>query len=136
MFATTEVHKVPITILSRCQRYDFMLIGTQLIARRLEQVLKLESLQADADAVQVLAREAAGSMRDAMSLLDQVIAFSGPRVTGNDVTRVLGVADRKILHELTGALVAGDAATCLGVVERLAQQGFDLPHVAKDVLGH
>ena len=136
MFATTEVHKVPITILSRCQRYDFKLIGTQLIARRLEQVLKLESLQADADAVQVLAREAAGSMRDAMSLLDQVIAFSGPRVTGNDVTRVLGVADRKILHELTGALVAGDAATCLGVVERLAQQGFDLPHVAKDVLGH
>jgi DNA polymerase-3 subunit gamma/tau len=136
MFATTEVHKVPITILSRCQRYDFKLIGTQTIARRLEQVLKMESLEADAEAVQVLAREAAGSMRDAMSLLDQVVAFSGPKVTGDDVTRVLGVADRKILHELAGALVAGDAATCLGVVERLAQQGFDLPHVTKDVLGH
>jgi DNA polymerase-3 subunit gamma/tau len=136
MFATTEVHKVPITILSRCQRYDFKLIGTQTIARRLEQVLKMESLDADADAVQVLAREAAGSMRDAMSLLDQVVAFSGSKVTGDDVTRVLGVADRKILHELAGALVAGDAATCLSVVERLAQQGFDLPHVAKDVLGH
>jgi hypothetical protein len=75
-------------------------------------------------------------MRDAMSLLDQVIAFSGNKLTGADVTRVLGVADRKILHELGAALVSGDAAACLGVVERLAQQGFDLPHVAKDVLAY
>ncbi len=136
IFATTEVHKVPITILSRCQRYDFKLIPTQTIARRLEQVLGQESIEADAAAVQVLAREAAGSMRDAMSLLDQVIAFSGTKLTGDDVTRVLGVADRKILHELASALVSGDAAACLGVVERLAQQGFDLPHVARDVLSH
>ena len=136
IFATTEVHKVPITILSRCQRYDFKLIPTQTIARRLEDVLAQENIEADAAAVQVLAREAAGSMRDAMSLLDQVIAFSGTKLTGDDVTRVLGVADRKILHELAAALVGGDAAACLAVVERLAQQGFDLPHVAKDVLGH
>jgi DNA polymerase-3 subunit gamma/tau len=136
IFATTEVHKVPITILSRCQRYDFKLIPTQTIARRLEQVLTQESIEADAAAVQVLAREAAGSMRDAMSLLDQVIAFSGAKLSGDDVTRVLGVADRKVLHELAAALVAGDAAACLGVVDRLAQQGFDLPHVAKDILTH
>ena len=82
IFATTEVHKVPITILSRCQRYDFKLIPTQTIARRLEQVLAQESIEADAAAVQVLAREAAGSMRDAMSLLDQVIAFSGDEAHG------------------------------------------------------
>jgi DNA polymerase III subunit gamma/tau len=136
IFATTEVHKVPITILSRCQRYDFKLIPTQTIARRLEQVLGQESIKADAAAVQVLAREAAGSMRDAMSLLDQVIAFSGLELTGADVTRVLGVADRKVLHELAAALVVGDAAGCLAVVERLAQQGFDLPHVARDILQH
>jgi DNA polymerase III subunit gamma/tau len=136
IFATTEVHKVPITILSRCQRYDFKLIPTQAIARRLEQVLSQEGIKADAPAVQVLAREAAGSMRDAMSLLDQVIAFSGLELTGNDVTRVLGVADRKVLHELASALVTGDAAACLGVVERLAQHGFDLPHVARDMLQH
>jgi DNA polymerase-3 subunit gamma/tau len=136
IFATTEVHKVPITILSRCQRYDFKLIPTQTIARKLEHVLGQESIKADALAVQVLAREAAGSMRDAMSLLDQVIAFSGHELTGDDVTRVLGVADRKVLHELTAALVGGDAAACLGVVERLAAQGFDLPHVARDVLQH
>jgi DNA polymerase-3 subunit gamma/tau len=136
IFATTEVHKVPITILSRCQRYDFKLIPTQTIARRLEQVLAEENITADGPAVQVLAREAAGSMRDAMSLLDQVIAFSGVAVTGDDVTRVLGVADRKVLHELASALVAGNAAACLAVVERLAQHGFDLPHVARDMLQH
>jgi DNA polymerase-3 subunit gamma/tau len=136
IFATTEVHKVPITILSRCQRYDFKLIPTQAIARRLEQVLAQENIRADAPAVQVLAREAAGSMRDAMSLLDQVIAFSGVELSADDVTRVLGVADRKVLHELSSGLVGGDAAACLAVVERLAQHGFDLPHVARDLLQH
>ena len=136
IFATTEVHKVPVTILSRCQRYDFKLIATQVVAKRLDEVLHHEKIDADGPAVQVLAREAAGSMRDAMSLLDQVIAFSGSKLTGEDVARVLGVADRKILHELATALVTGDAGACLGVVERLAQQGFDLAHVAKDVLRH
>jgi DNA polymerase-3 subunit gamma/tau len=136
IFATTEVHKVPVTILSRCQRYDFKLIPTQAIAKRLDEVLAQESIEADQSAVQVLAREAAGSMRDAMSLLDQVIAFSGTKLSGADVARVLGVADRKILHELATALVDGQAAACLGVVERLAQQGFDLAHVTKDVLRH
>ena len=136
IFATTEVHKVPVTILSRCQRYDFKLIPTQAIAKRLDEVLKQESIAADEASVQVLAREAAGSMRDAMSLLDQVIAFSGTSLTGEDVARVLGVADRKILHELATALVDGNAPACLGVVERLAQQGFDLTHVTKDILRH
>jgi DNA polymerase-3 subunit gamma/tau len=136
IFATTEVHKVPVTILSRCQRYDFKLIPTQVIARRLEQVLAQEAIGADGAAVQVLAREAAGSMRDAMSLLDQVIAFSGTQLTGDDVARVLGVADRAVLHELATALVEGNAAGCLAVVNRLAQQGFDLTHVTKDVLRH
>src|SRR5690349_20924572 len=85
IFATTEVHKVPVTILSRCQRYDFKLIPTQTIAARLEQVLAQESITADGAAIQVLAREAAGSMRDAMSLVDQVIALSGEKLTGDDV---------------------------------------------------
>ncbi len=124
------------TILSRCQRYDFKLIPVQGIARRLDQVLANESIEAEPAAVQVLAREAAGSMRDAMSLLDQVIAFSGTKLTADDVARVLGVADRSILHELGTALLTGDAAKCLSIVARVAEQGFDLGHVAKDVLGH
>jgi DNA polymerase-3 subunit gamma/tau len=136
IFATTEVHKVPVTILSRCQRYDFKLIPIQGIVRRLEQVLAQEGIQADGAAVQVLAREAAGSMRDAMSLLDQVIAFSGMKLSNDDVTRVLGVADRSVLHRLGAALLSGDAAACLEIVASLAEQGFDLGHVAKDVLNH
>src|SRR5450432_2067249 len=75
IFATTEVHKVPVTILSRCQRYDFKLVSAKQIGARLKDVLVRESLKADDGAVSILAREAAGSMRDAMSLLDQVIAY-------------------------------------------------------------
>ena len=136
IFATTEVHKVPVTILSRCQRYDFKLIAAQTIGARLREVLALEKIEAEDAAIAVLAREAAGSMRDAMSLLDQVIAYGGQKLTAEDVARVLGVADRAILHELASALVAGDAAAALKVVDRIAQQGFDLVHVAKDVLAH
>jgi len=134
IFATTEAHKVPITILSRCQRYDFKLIPTQSIARRLGEVLALEGIEYETAAAQVLAREAAGSMRDAMSMLDQVIAFGGNKLTAADVARVLGVADRKILHDLTTALVEGDALGCIGVVQRVAEQGFDLTQVARDTL--
>jgi DNA polymerase-3 subunit gamma/tau len=136
IFATTEVHKVPVTILSRCQRYDFKLISTPLIASRLKEVLGVENIDADPAAVAVLAREAAGSMRDGMSLLDQVIAYSGAKMSAEDVARVLGVADRAILHELATALVGGDAAAALRVVGRLAEQGFDLGHVARDILRH
>jgi DNA polymerase-3 subunit gamma/tau len=136
IFATTEVHKVPVTILSRCQRYDFKLIAAQTIGARLREVVALEKIEAEDAAIAVLAREAAGSMRDAMSLLDQVIAYGGQKLTAEDVARVLGVADRAILHELASALVSGDAATALKVVDRIAQQGFDLAHVAKDILSH
>jgi DNA polymerase-3 subunit gamma/tau len=134
IFATTEVHKVPVTILSRCQRYDFKLIPTQVIARRLKDVLAIEKIAAEDTAISVLAREAAGSMRDAMSLVDQVIAFSGDKISAADVTRVLGVADRKVLHDLCAALVDGDADATLRIVDQVAQQGFDVVHVAKDLL--
>jgi DNA polymerase-3 subunit gamma/tau len=136
IFATTEVHKVPVTILSRCQRYDFKLITTQTIAERLREVLAKEGIVADDLSVATLAREAAGSMRDAMSLLDQVIAFSGEKLTGEDVARVLGVPSRRVLHDLAAGLVGGDAPLCLQQIEALAGQGFDLAHVARDFLRH
>ncbi len=139
IFATTEVHKVPVTILSRCQRYDFKLISAQAIAARLRWVLEQEKIPADDPAIGAIAREAAGSMRDAMSLLDQVIAWvgtSGDRITGEGVAKVLGVADRLVLHRLADALVGGDPATCLRIVGELAQEGYDLPHVARDILAH
>jgi len=134
IFATTEVHKVPITILSRVQRFDFKLIPTQVIAGRLRYVLDQEKIESDDAALGVVAREAAGSMRDAMSLLDQVIAWGGAKLTGEDVARVLGVASRKVLHDIAAALVGGDAGATLNVIAELANQGYDTAHVARDLL--
>jgi DNA polymerase-3 subunit gamma/tau len=139
IFATTEVHKVPVTILSRCQRYDFKLIGAQMVAARLRYVLEKENIQAEDGAVKIIAREAAGSMRDAMSLLDQVIAWVGvesDKLTAEGVAKVLGVADRVVLHRLAEAVLTGDAAACVQTVGDLAQQGYDLPHTARDFLSH
>ncbi len=136
IFATTEVGKVPATILSRCQRYDFKLIGAGAIAARLRHVLEAEGIAAEDGAVSIVAREAAGSMRDAMSLLDQVIASAGTegKLSAEAVARVLGVAEATVLSELAAALVTGDAVRCLGVVQRLADAGYDVAHVARDLL--
>src|SRR4051794_39884653 len=134
IFATTEVHKVPVTILSRCQRYDFKLIPTQLIAKRLRYVLGEEHIEADDAALAVIAREAAGSLRDAMSLLDQAIAWGGDKLLGEEVSRVLGVAGRGVLQRISHALVEGNAKGCLEIVAELADQGYDIAHVARDIL--
>jgi DNA polymerase-3 subunit gamma/tau len=137
IFATTEVHKIPVTILSRCQRYDFKMISAQAVASRLRYVLEQEGIAFEDGALSILAREAAGSMRDGMSLLDQVIAWVGvdsDKLTAEGVARVLGVADRSVLHGLAAALVDGDAEKALRTVGDLTQQGYDLPHVARDFL--
>ncbi|HLV20939.1 MAG TPA: DNA polymerase III subunit gamma/tau [Polyangiaceae bacterium] len=134
IFATTEVHKVPVTILSRVQRFDFKLISTQKIVERLRFVLAEEGIRSDDKALSIIAREAAGSMRDAMSLLDQVIAWQDGGLEEEAVARVLGVASRQVLHDLAGALVGGDAERCLGIVGELANQGYDVAHVARDLL--
>lgn len=136
IFATTEVHKVPVTILSRCQRYDFKLVSAKQIGARLKDVIGRETLQADDGAVSILAREAAGSMRDAMSLLDQVIAFGSTKISAEDVAKVLGVADREILGKLAGAVLGGDPAGALEVLDAVSRQGFDLVHVCRDLLRH
>ncbi len=133
IFATTEVHKVPITILSRVQRFDFKMIPARLIVERLRWVLEQEGKKADETALGILARQAAGSMRDAMSLLDQVIAFGGEELTGEEVARVLGVASQKALMDIARAVVAGEPETCLRLVGSLADQGFDIPHVTQDI---
>ena len=134
IFATTEVHKVPVTILSRVQRFDFKLIPTQLIVDRLRYVLEQEGIDADRVALSIIAREAAGSMRDAMSMLDQVIACAAERLQGADVARVLGVASRQVLYDVARGVLQGDAAACLQIVAQLAEQGFEMVHVARDLL--
>jgi len=134
IFATTEVHKVPITILSRCQRFDFKMIAASRIAERVRHILGVEKINADEAAIQLVAREAAGSMRDALSILDQVIAFGGDKLVGDEVAKVLGVADRAALHSLASAIIEARPADALRDIDRLAAGGFDLVHVARDLL--
>ncbi|MCA9647170.1 MAG: DNA polymerase III subunit gamma/tau [Polyangiaceae bacterium] len=134
IFATTEVHKVPITILSRVQRFDFKLIPSQLIVGRLREVLGLEQIPAEDAGLSIIAREAAGSMRDAMSLLDQVIAFGDQELTAKSVAEVLGVASHQVLHDIARSLVEGNAARCLEIVASLAERGNNIAHVTRDLL--
>lgn len=134
IFATTEVHKVPVTILSRVQRFDFKLIPTRMIVDRLRTVLDAEGVASDNAGLSIIARQAAGSMRDAMSLLDQVIAWNDQKLDGDSVARVLGVASRRILHDLAAAVVDGNMSDSLNIIDQLSQQGFDLGHVCKDFL--
>jgi DNA polymerase-3 subunit gamma/tau len=122
IFATTEVHKVPITILSRCQRYDFKLIPTQKIREHVSRILDQEKLAHDDAVVALVAREAAGSMRDALSLLDQVIAGAAGALNGAEASRLLGVAARSVLYDLTRSVLGGDAAKALATVNAIAAE--------------
>ena len=136
VFATTEVHKIPVTILSRCQRFDFKLIPTARLTEHLQGILEAESIDATPEAVRLVARQAAGSVRDGLSLLDQVIAYVGrERLTAEITAEVLGIADRRLLVELAGAVLDRDAATALRLLARAADRGVDLGELGRSLLG-
>jgi DNA polymerase III subunit gamma/tau len=126
IFATTEVEKIPITILSRCQRFDFAGIGTPRIVERLRQIVASEGMQADADALALIARRAGGSMRDAQSLLDQLLAFGGERLTADEVHRLLGTAHDDRVTALASAVLDHDAKTALEALGQAANAGLQL----------
>ncbi len=134
IFATTESHKVPVTIRSRCQQYDFRLIPHRLIAGRVSEILAAEDLSADEEAISVVAREAAGSMRDALTLLDQLVAISHERITANTVATSLGIADREALYGVAGAVLRGDGAAVVASVDGLANRSVDMQHFARQLL--
>src|SRR5450432_150631 len=136
IFATTEAHKIPVTILSRCQRFDFKLISTVRLTAHLTNVLAQEKIAADEEAVRVIARQAAGSVRDGLSLLDQVIAYVGAEtLTRSIVAEVLGIADRRLFVELAGFILARDAGQALRALARAADGGIDLGQLARAFLG-
>lgn len=135
IFATTEVHKVIPTILSRVQRYDFRLLPTKQIRDRVAYILTEEGVRFDEDAVMLVAREAAGSLRDALTFLDQVLAGVEGELTGVAASRLLGIANRGLLDALVRAMLTGDAAAALETVGMFAREGFDLPNAARRVLG-
>ena len=122
-FATTEANKIPITVLSRCQRYDFAGIAPELIVATLAEIGTREGVEAEPEALRTVARRAAGSMRDAQSLLDQLLSSSNGRLTVEEVHRLLGTASDERLLDLIDALADHDAATVLAQVDRAAREG-------------
>ena len=134
IFATTEAHKVPVTIRSRCQQYDFRLIPHRLIGERVRAILDTEGLSADDEAIAVVAREAAGSMRDALTLLDQLVAISDDRITADTVATSLGIAAREALYDVARAVLEGDGAAVIGAIDGLADKSVDMQHFARQLL--
>lgn len=116
ILATTEPHKIPITILSRCQRYDFKRISIDTIAARLSELMEKESIEVEDKAIRYVAKAADGSMRDALSLLDQCIAFYlGQKLTYDNVLDVLGAVDNEIFSRLTRSVIDSDVTTSLNI---------------------
>jgi len=135
IFATTEAHKIPTTILSRTQRYDFKLIPTGRLVEHLEGILKAESIPFEPDGLRLLARQAAGSVRDGLSLLDQVIAYVGEATISREVvSEVLGVADRSLLVDLARHVLDRDVAATLRLLAAAVERGLDLGQLARAFL--
>jgi DNA polymerase-3 subunit gamma/tau len=136
VFATTDPHKLPATILSRVQRYDFKLVPQRRIVEHLSKILDDEKITYDKAALSLIGRESGGSVRDALSLLDQVIASSPAGLTESATAEVLGVADRTLLDKLTAAVLGKDAQSALALVDAAFARGQDLAQLAHAFLGH
>ena len=136
IFATTEYHKIPDTILSRCQQYDFRLIPARELVAHLRQVADGEAVQVSDETLGRLARAAEGSARDALSLFDQLLSFSGQAVRDEDVSALLGLVDRELLLSASRAVAAGDSLAALDLVERLSDYGADYRNFTRELILH
>ena len=136
IMATTESHKVPDTILSRCQQFEFRTIATTKIAERLKLIAKAEKVKISEDALREVARAGEGSMRDAQSAFDQVISFSDGKIETADVEAALGLAGSEMLSRVMRSVATENAADALAVVDSLVSRGHDLRNFCRDMLAH
>ena len=136
IFCTTEPAKIPITILSRCQRFDFAGIRAEAIAKRLQQIVEAEGVEAEPEALELLARRAAGSMRDSQSLLDQLLAFSPARITTADVHSMLGTAGEERLHALVRHVVEKNPAAALAEFDAALGEGVEVSQLVEQLLAY
>ncbi len=134
IFATTEVQKVPVTILSRCQRFDFGGISIPRILTRLKEIVAAEGMEAEDEALETVARRAGGSMRDAQSLLDQLLAFSGKKLTVDSVHQLLGTAHEERVIEIAAAVFAKDAKKVLESLNAIVDQGQQLGELLEQLI--
>ncbi len=133
MMATTELDKIPDTILSRSQVFEFKTIPTKAIVEQLRRIADAEQITVPDDALGLIARAAEGSMRDSQSALDQVLAFSGTTVTIDDVTTVLGLVGRDLLFDLLDAVADEDGPRAFALADRAAESGHDLKLVVREL---
>jgi len=136
VLATTELAKVPVTIASRCQRLDFGRIKLSEIEKHLLKIGRAEGFEIDAKALNLIARVSEGCMRDAISLLDQLVSFSGNKITYDDVVMLLGTADEELLFNFGQSFVEGNTPGLLQLIEKGLEEGRSTPQVTRDLIMH
>lgn len=136
ILATTEPQKLPATIISRCQRFDFHRLTVPEIMGYMQYILKTDGAQVEPDGLRLIARAADGGMRDALSLLDQCLSFCGEKVTAKDVQSVLGIMDEGFLFDMADTLLSGDARGALMSLDTVVRQGRDMAVFAGELAGH
>ena len=136
IFCTTDPEKMPITVLSRCQRFDFAPVESNAIVDRLQQIVAAEGATAESEALMMLARRAAGSMRDSQSLLEQLLSFAGDSITVDAVHKMFGTARSGRIAALVDHLQGRDAAAALGELDAAVNEGVDIGQLAEQLVGH
>ncbi|MGE4560152.1 MAG: DNA polymerase III subunit gamma/tau [Desulfobulbus sp.] len=134
MFATTELHKVPVTILSRCQRYELKRLSHRELAEHFSRLAAEEGIEMEPEAVDMIVREAGGSVRDGLSLLDQIFSYCGNEVRAREVVEVLGLVSHQLVAHLGTALLQGDLATIYRLLEQMYLHGTDIKRFSNDLL--
>ncbi|MEN8189930.1 MAG: DNA polymerase III subunit gamma/tau [Thermodesulfobacteriota bacterium] len=134
MFATTELHKIPITILSRCQRYELKRISATELTDHFSKLTREEGVELDPEGLDLIVRESEGSVRDGLSLLDQVFSFGEEKISANDVIQVLGLVNRDVIFSIGSALLERNAAAAMNALEETFSYGMDLKRFCKDLL--
>jgi DNA polymerase-3 subunit gamma/tau len=136
ILATTELHKVPSTILSRCQHFNFRAISYQEVLGQLKKIASTEQIQISEEALNAIARASEGSLRDAQSQLDQIISFCGREIKDEQVRDLLGIVPQQMMDDLTGAIVEQDARRLIALVDHLVTSGLNLQHFLREMLAH
>ena len=136
IFATTESHKVPATILSRCQKYDFRRIPLQEIVEQLRKICSAEKIEVDKESLYLIANKSEGSMRDSQSLLDQVVAFCGQNVNKEQLSELLGIIDQELFFKCSDCIANKTIPEALQLVEAIYEQGYDIGEFLNELTGH
>ncbi len=136
IFATTEIHKVPLTILSRCQRFEFRRIAIEEITARLSLIAKAEKIKIDEDALMIIAKKGDGSLRDSQSIFDQIISFCGTTISGKQIIEVLNLVDEEMYFRLTDIIRSKDSKAGLALVEEVVNRGYDIKEFLSGLTEH